>query len=121
MATERRPQAMGILCIVEIVVALRVSAERRIIDVRRQSQRRAAAPTPYQFRGEQFLLGLGFPICAEEAIERADTRLVLAVAHIRAVAAQNIRMRHRQGNAGLAWIAKNEFTGLDRPPLARKR
>ena len=84
-------------------------------------QRRAAAPAADQLRGEQFAFFLGASIRLEESIERADARLIFAEAHIGAVAAEDVRLRHRQGNAGLARISKDELAGLDRPSLAGKR
>src|SRR5262249_24093979 len=41
-------------------------------------------------------------------------------AGISAVSAQHVRLRHRQGNPGLAGIAKDELAGFDRPTVARR-
>ena len=120
-AAERHLPAMRVVRVIEVVVPLRVRAERRIVGVRRQRQRSAAAPTADQLRGEQFPLFLGASIVAEEAIERADARLIFAEAHIGAVAAEYVRLRHRQRNAGLARISEDELAGLDRPSLAGQR
>ena len=57
----------------------------------------------------------------QEPVEGADTRLVLAQAEECAVAPEHIRLRHRKRHTGLAWITKNEFTCLDRPPLSGQR
>src|SRR6185437_5262310 len=57
---------------------------------------------------------------AKESIERADARLILAVADERAVAAEDVRLRHREQRAGLAGISQNEFASLDRVSLARE-
>src|SRR5262249_58485788 len=84
-------------------------------------QRRATAPAADQFRCEQFPLFLGAAVVAQKSIESADTRLIFAEAHIGAVAAEDVRPRHRQGDPSLTWISKNELTGPDWPCLARKR
>ena len=112
---------MRIVRVVEVVVPFRVRAERRVIDVRRQRQRCAAAPAADQFRGDQFPFFLGAAIRPEESIERADARLIFAEADIGAVAAEDVRLRHRQGNPGLTRISKDELAGLDRPTLAGRR
>ena len=111
--------AVRIVRVVEVVVALRVRAECGVVDVRRQRQRRAAAPTADQLRGDQFTFFLGASVGPKESIERADARLIFAEAHIGAVAAEDVRLRHRQGIPGLTRIPKDELAGLDRPPLAR--
>ncbi len=107
--------------VVEVVVPLRVCAEGRVVDVRRQGQRGAAAPTADQLGGEQLPLFLGAAIGPEESIEGADPGLILAKAHIGAVAAEDVRLRHRQGNAGLTGISQDELAGLDQRPLAGQR
>jgi hypothetical protein len=118
VGSERNLPAMRIVRVVEVVVPFRVRAERRVIDVRRERQRCAAAPTADQFRGDQFPFFLGAAIRPKESIERADARLILAEAGIGAVAAEDVRLRHRQGNPGLARIAKDELAGFDRPTVA---
>jgi hypothetical protein len=62
MASERHLPATRIVRVVEVVVPLRVRAERGIVDVRRQRQRRAAAPAADQLRGEQFPFFFSAPI-----------------------------------------------------------
>src|SRR4029453_14778830 len=69
----------------------------------------------------QFPFFLGAAIRPKESIERADARLILAEAGIGAVAAENVRLRHRQGNPGFARIAKDELAGFDRPTVAGRR
>ena len=121
MASERHLPATRVVRVIEVVVPLRVRAERGVVDVRRQRQRGAAAPTADQLRGEQFPFFLGASIRPEESIEGADARLIFAKAHIGAVATEDVRLRHRQGNAGLTRISEDELAGLDRPSLARQR
>src|SRR4030095_13838815 len=62
---------------------------------------------------------LGAAVRAEESIERADARLIFAEAHIGAVAGEDVRLRHRQGDPGFTWISKDELAGLDRPSIRR--
>src|SRR5262245_36507931 len=121
MRSEWHLAPLRIVGVVEVVVSLRVGAERGIILVRRERQRRAAAPAADQLRGEQFALFLGTAVLAEESIERADTRLVFAEAHIGAVATEDVWPRHWQRHPGFAGIPKDELAGFDRPPLARQR
>ena len=96
MASERHLPATRVVRVIEVVVPMRVGAERRVVDVRRQRQRGAAAPAADQLRGEQFPFFLGAAIRLEESIERADARLIFAEAHIGAVATEYVRLRHRQ-------------------------
>ena len=96
MASERRLPAARIVRVVEVVVSLRVRTERRVVDVRRQRQRGAAAPTADQLRGEEFPFFFGASIRLEESIEGADARLILAKAHVGAIATEYVRLRHRQ-------------------------
>src|SRR4030095_12337653 len=88
------------------------------IDLRRERQRCAAAPTADQFRGDQFPFFLGAAIRPKESIERAHARLIFAEAGISAVAAENVRLRHRQGNPGPARVAKDELARFDWPAVA---
>ena len=118
---ERHLPAMRVVRVVEIVVPLRVRAERGVVLIRCQRQRRAAAPAADQLRGEQFALFLGPAVLAEESIECADARLIFAKANIGPVAAEDVRLRHRQGDPGLTWISKDELAGLDRPSIGRRK
>src|SRR5262249_11741194 len=74
-----------------------------------------------QFCGDQFLFFLGVSIRPKESIECADASLILAKAAIGAVAAEDVRLRHRQEKSGLARITKDELAGFDRPTVARRR
>src|SRR5215475_4595187 len=57
----------------------------------------------------------------EESIEGAHTRLVLAQTHKGPVAAEYVRLRHRQWNPGFARISEDELARPDRPSLTRQR
>src|SRR5215467_9970842 len=120
MASERYLQATRVLRVIEVVVPLRVGAQGTVVDIRRQRQRGTAAPTADQLRCEQFPFLFRTSIRPEESIEGPDARLVLAKAHICAVATKDVRLRHRQRNASFTWISKDELAGLDRPSLAGK-
>src|SRR5262249_28198186 len=106
--------------VIEVVVPLWVRTERRVVDVRRQGQRRAAAPTADQFCGDQFPFCIGASIGAGESIERADAGLLLAADHIGRLTAGAVRLGNRQGHAGFTGISEYELAGLDRPSLARQ-
>src|SRR5215813_12022761 len=86
MRSERHLPPMWIVRVIEVVVSLRVRTERGVVGVRSQRQGGAAAPTPNQLCGDQFTFFLGVSISAQETIERADAGLILAEAHVGAVA-----------------------------------
>src|SRR5258706_16132745 len=117
MASERGLPATRIVRVVEVVIPLRVRAEGGVIDVRRQHQRRTAAPAADQLRGDKFLFFLGVSTRPKEPIERADARLIFAKAHISPIATEYVRLRHRQGEPGLTRISQDELAGLDRLSL----
>jgi hypothetical protein len=119
MAPEWHLPAVRVVRVIEVVVALWVRTEGGVVDIRRQRQRCAAAPTADQLRGDQFTFFLGASVGPKESIERADARLIFAEAHIRAVAPEDVRLRHRQGVPDLTRIPKDELASLDRPSLAR--
>src|SRR5262249_14797403 len=121
VGSERDLPATLVFRIVKVVVPFRVRAERGIVFFRRQGQWSAAAPTADQLRGDQLSLALGVPIRPQESVERADARLIFAETYIGAVAAEKVRLRHRQRHSGLTRISKDELTGLDWPSLTRKR
>ena len=121
VASERRLESAHVVRVVEVVVPPRVRAQDRVVALRRQGQRGAAPPPADQLGGEQLPLLLGAAMGSEEPIEGADPGLILAKAHIGAVAAEDLRLRHRQGNAGLTGISQDELAGLDQRPLARER
>src|SRR5207244_4436111 len=58
----------------EIIIALWILAQRRIVVCRRERQWRAAAPAPDELRRQQFALRVGLTVLLEEAIERSDAR-----------------------------------------------
>ena len=68
--TKRSGVAKGIrLRIIEIIVALRIGGEGRIVLVGCQRQGSAAAPAAHQFCGNPFLLGGGCPMLAQKLPE----------------------------------------------------
>src|SRR5262249_10130652 len=88
--------------------------------VRRERERRAAAPAPDELGGQQFPFVLGAAVLVQESVERAHARVIDAHSHVGAVAAEDVRLRHRQRRSGLAGIAEDELAGLDGPALARE-
>ena len=98
VASEGHLAAALVVRVIEVVVALWVRAERGVVDIGCQRQRGAAAPAADQLRGEQFTFFLGASIRPKESIEGADARLIFAKAYIGAVAAEDVRLRHRQGD-----------------------
>src|SRR6266446_4372067 len=121
VAAQRHPFALRITGVGEIVISLRIVAERRIVLCRRERQWRTATPAPDELRRQQLALLGGLAVRSQEPVERSDPRLVFAQTNVRAVAAQYVRLRHRKGHSGLAWIAEDELAGFDRLPLTRKR
>src|SRR5262249_44277125 len=57
----------------------------------------------------------------EESIEGAHTRLVLAQTHKGPVAAEYVRLGHRQWNPDLARVSEDELARPDRPSLTWQR
>src|SRR5262249_20245220 len=97
-----------------------VGPECGVVELRRQRQRCAAAPTANELGGDQFQFRIGASIVSKESIEGTDTRLILAEAYISAVATKYVRLRHRKGTPSLTWISEDELAGLDWPSLARQ-
>src|SRR4029453_14544177 len=104
--------------VVEIVVSPRVRAESGVVGVGRQRQRGAAAPTSDELRGQQLPFFLRASIRVEKSIEGAHARLIFAEADVSAIAPEDVRLRHRQRNAGFTRISEDELARLDRtsPP-----
>src|SRR5689334_16081424 len=117
MTSERHLPPARVVRVIEVVVSLRVSADRGVIDFRRERQRRATAPAANELGGEQFAFFLGAAMRLKESIEGADAGLIFAKADKGAVATENVRLRHRQWNSRLAGISEDELTGLNRPSL----
>ena len=81
------------LLVVEVVVSLRIGAERGIILVRRQHEWRPAAPTPHQLRGHEFLFLRRFAVLAQKIAKGADMLLQATVGHVAAVACEDLGLR----------------------------
>src|SRR5258705_12639679 len=121
VAAQRRPFALRITGVGEIVISLRIFAERYIVLCRREHQWRAATPAPDEFRRQQLALIVGLTVLSQEPIERSNPRLVFSQTNIGAVAAQHVWLRHRKRHTALTWIAEDELTRFDRLPLTGKR
>src|SRR6476620_7423942 len=121
MAAEGYLQPTAVVGVIEIVVPLRIRTESGVVGVGRQRQRSAAAPTADQLCCQQFPFLIRASIRAKESIEGTDARLIFAEPDEGAIATENVRLRHREWNAGFARIAENELARLDRPSPARWR
>src|SRR5262249_22480343 len=87
---ERDSQSLRVAAIREIVVALRIGAERRIVVLWSQLERSTAAPTAYELGGEQLSLFVGRGVLLQEPIERSDGRLIYAETGKGAVASESV-------------------------------
>ena len=97
---ERHRIAMRVLLlVVEVVVALQIRAQRRIVFVGRQHERRAASPAAHQLRRHEFLLLGRLAVLAQEVAKRADMLLQAAIGHEAAVAGQDLGLRQLDGRA----------------------
>src|SRR5260221_4736742 len=121
VAAQRYTFALRISGVGEIVISLRIFAERHIVLCRRERQWRAATPAPDEFRRQQLALIVGLTVLSQEPVERSDPRLVFSQTNIGAVATQHFRLRHRKRHTALTWIAEDELPRFDRLPLTEKR
>src|SRR5690349_9244428 len=121
VTSERRLPTARVIRVIEVVVSLWVSAERSVIDIRREGQRRAAAPAADQLRREKFPFCFSASIRPKESIKRTHPRLILAKANIGAVATEDVRLRHWQRHAGLTRISQEELASLNWSSVARQR
>src|SRR6266446_8893728 len=121
VAAQRHTFALRISGVGEIVISLRIFAERHIVLRRRMRQWRAATPAPDEFRRQQLALIVGLTVLSQEPVERSDPRLVFSQTNIGAVATQHFRLRHRKRHTALTWIAEDELPRFDRLPLTGKR
>ena len=111
---------VGIL-VQKVVGPLQIAAERRIVLVRAEHQRRAAAPPSHQLRRQQFLLVRRLRLLPQELAERADVLLHAQVGEIAAIARQDLRLRQRRRRSALVVVAEEELAGLHRRSGARRR
>src|SRR5439155_18376830 len=87
VAAQRHPFALRITGVDEIVISLRIFAERLIVLRRRERQWRTAAPAPDEFRRQQLALIVGLTVLSQEPVERSSPRLVFSQTNVGAVAA----------------------------------
>src|SRR3989454_12591822 len=78
VAAQRHPFALRITGVGEIVISLRIVAERRIVLRRRERQRRAATPAPDELCRQQLALMVGLTVLSQEPVERSNSRLVFS-------------------------------------------
>ena len=102
------------LLVVEVIVALRVGAKRRIVFIGRKHERRAAAPAAHQLGRDQLLLLRSVAMLAEEVAKLAHMLRKPAVGHVAAVPRENFGLRALGYDAVFVGIAKDEFARLQR-------
>ena len=102
------------LLVGEVVVALHVGAEGRIVSFGRQHERRAAAPAPHQLGRDQFLLLRSVAVLPEKLAKLPHMLLEPPVGHVAAVLRQNFGPRAVGYDAVFVGIAKNELSWLQR-------
>ena len=102
------------LLVVEVVVALHVGAQLRIVFFGGEHERRAAAPAPHQFGRDQFLLLRGVAVLPEKLAKLPHMLLEPAVGHVAAVPRENFGLRALGYDAVFVGIAKDELPWLQR-------
>src|SRR3954463_7666653 len=84
--TERNGITVRVhLGIIEVIVALGIGGERRIVLFRRKNERSPTAPAAHQFRGNEVLLLKRPAVLSQEIAKPADVLLQSAVSHIAAI------------------------------------
>ena len=108
-------EGVGLL-VIEVVVALRVGPEGRVVLLRRQDERGPAPPPAHELGGDEFLFLGRLAVRAEEVAERPDVLLQPAVGRVAAVAAEDLRLGLAGHVAVLVGVAEEE---LARPSAGR--
>ena len=111
----RALEAAQVVAVAEVVVALRVGAERRVVALGSERQRRAALPASDHLGAEQRLLFAARGPGAQVLPVGGDPRVQLAEDDVGAVATEHIGRRHRRQAPRLVGVAEDELAGLDRP------
>src|SRR5215475_1342634 len=95
MCTERDRIAMRVhLCVIEVVVALGITGEPRVISLRRKDERSPATPAAHQFCSEQFLcFACRASMLTKKFAKGGDVFLQSAISHIAAISRQNFGLR----------------------------
>jgi hypothetical protein len=91
---QRRVQSARVVGVVEVVDAVGVLAERRVVACRRQRERRAAAPAADELGRQQLPVLCGARVVAQEPVEGGDMGVVLAKHDVGPVAAEHLGGRH---------------------------
>ena len=107
--------------IVEVVVPLRIRAQRWIVRLRRQRERRPAAPAAHELRGHELLLLRCLAVLAEEITELAHVLFQAAVGHVTAVAGEDIRVGLCRNDSIFVGIAEYELSRLEGSSRAWRR
>src|SRR5918997_1282078 len=115
--TQGALEAPRIVAVKERVVALRVIAEIRVVNVRRERERSAALPAPDHFRAQQRLLLAARRLRPKVLPVGRDPRVQLAEDDVGAVPAEHLRGRHRRKLSRLVLVTEDDLTRLERPFL----
>ena len=102
------------LLVVEVVVALHVGAQRRIVFFRREHERRSAAPAPHQLGRDQFLLLGSVAVLPEKLAKFPHMLLEPPVGHVAAVPRENFGLWTVGYDAVFVGIAQDELAWLQR-------
>ena len=106
-----------IVGVAEIVVAVRIRAERGIVALGRQRERCATRPASNHLRREHCLLFAVRGFGSEVLPVRRNPRVQLSEHEVGAVPTEHFGGRHRREASRLVWIAENELPCLDRSSL----
>ena len=98
----------------EVVVAVRIGTQLRVVTRGAQRQGRAAAPPPHHLGRQQLLFVGAARVLLQVLAERRHALVQLAEHHVGTVATQDLRSRHRRHGAGLVQVAEHELAGLER-------
>src|SRR5947199_5160210 len=113
--TERTAIAVRVhLCVIEIIVALRISTELWIVLIGREDKRSAAPPSSHQLGSYQLLLFRCFTMGSEEIAKRAYVLFHSQIGNIAAVARKSFWLRQSGSRTFFVRIAKEKFARFDR-------
>ena len=122
MRAERYRIAMRIhFLVVEIVVALRVGAQHRIVFLGCQCEWCAAAPAPHELRCDQLLFFMCVAVLAQEIAKPDHMLLETAIGHIAAVTGKNFWLRQIGRRSVFVRVPEDEFARLERRTRTGRR
>ena len=113
VGTDRALEPARVVGEEEVVVAPGIGAELGVVAVRCEGERSTALPAPDHLRAEELLLLTARRPVAQVASVGRHLRVQLAEDDVRAVAAQDLRRRHRRQLTGLVGVAQDDLAGLE--------